>query len=364
MTIQEVTEILETWAPLPNAEGFDNVGLLVGNANQEVSQILVAHDALENVVDEAIRKNCNLIVCFHPIIFSGIKQLTGKNYVERAVIKAIKNDVAIYAMHTALDNVPHGVNYGMSRALGLKDCSILIPKSETIYKLTTYVPHAFAKIVTDTLFEAGAGKIGQYDECSFMNTGEGTYKAGEGANPFLGEIGVQHQESETQIHITFEKRLESKVMAALLKSHPYEEVAYEITALENSNQHLGMGMIGTLPEALDASAFLDLIKKTFKTGGVRHSAILEKKIKKVAVLGGSGAFGIKNAIRSGADAYVTSDLKYHDYYSAENRILIADVGHYESERFTKNIIADYLTEKIRNFAIILSEENTNPINYF
>jgi dinuclear metal center YbgI/SA1388 family protein len=364
MTIREVTEILEAWAPLPNAEDFDNVGLLVGNTEQEVTQVLVAHDALEHVVTEAIQKKCNLIVCFHPIIFSGMKRITGKNYVERAVIKAIKNDIAIYAIHTALDNVPHGVNHGMSRALGLTDCSILIPKSETIYKLTTYVPHAFAKMVIDTLFKVGAGTLGNYDECSFTNTGNSTYNGKEGAQPTLGEIGIQHREPETQIHITFEKRLESKVLAALLKSHPYEEVAYEITALKNTNQHLGMGMIGKLPQALEESEFLSLIKKTFKTGGVRHSALLGKKIESVAVLGGSGAFGIKNAIHSNADAYVTADLKYHDYYTAENKILIADVGHYESERFTKNIIADYLTEKIRNFAIILSKENTNPINYF
>lgn len=364
MTIQEVTGILEAWAPLPNAEDFDNVGLLVGDAHREVTQILVAHDALEQVVTEAINKNCNLIVCFHPIIFSGMKKLTGKNYVERSVIKAIKNDIAIYAIHTALDNVPHGVNHGMSQALGLTDCSILIPKSETIYKLSTYVPTAFAKMVTDTLFNAGAGFLGNYEECSFSTTGIATYKAKEGANPTLGEIGIQHQEPEIQIHITFEKRLEAKVLAALFKSHPYEEVAYELIALKNTNQYVGMGMIGSLPEALKESEFLSLIKKTFKTGGIRHSALLNKNIQKVAVLGGSGAFGIKDAIRSGADAYVTSDLKYHDYYTAENKILVTDVGHYESERFTKNLIADYLTEKIRNFAIILSEENTNPINYF
>lgn len=364
MTIHEVIDILDAWAPLPNAEDFDNVGLLVGNREEEVTQILVAHDALENVVIEAIQKNCNLIVCFHPIIFSGMKRLTGATYVERAVLKAIKNDIAIYAIHTALDNVPHGVNHGMSKALGLEDCRILIPKLETLGKLTTYVPHASAKLLTSSLFAAGAGQLGTYKDCGFTTQGMGSYTPMEGSNPSIGEIDVHHIEPETQINITFEKRLESQIISALLKNHPYEEVAYEITDLKNSNQHLGMGMIGRLPKSMEGSEFLSLIKKTFKTGGVRHSKLLDKKIQTVAVLGGSGAFAIKNAIRSKADAYVTSDLKYHDYYSAENKILIADVGHYESEGFTKTIIADYLTEKIRNFAIILSEENTNPINYF
>lgn len=364
MTVKDISKLLDQWAPLAQAEDFDNVGLLVGDATTAVTNILVAHDALEHIVDEAVSKNCNLIVCFHPIIFSGLKQLNGSNYVERAVIKAIKNDVAIYAIHTALDNMPTGVSYTMAKALKLENPSILIPKKQTIYKLTTYVPHAFAKALKEALFAAGAGQIGNYDECSFSVKGQGTYRAGDNTTPFAGEQGKQHTEAETQLHLTFEKHAKQALLNALLANHPYEEVAYELTALENKNQHLGMGMIGTLTSPMAQNDFLALLKSTFKTGGVRHSAMLDKKIKKVAVLGGSGAFGIGAAIAQGADAYVTADLKYHDYYQAENQILLADVGHYESERFTKTLIADYLTEKIRNFAIILSDKNTNPINYF
>ena len=364
MTIKEITNLLEQWAPLSQAEDFDNVGLLVGDSSQEVTNILVTHDALEHIVDEAVAKNCNLIVCFHPIIFSGLKRLNGNNYVERAVIKAIQNNVGIYAIHTALDNMPKGVSYGMAQALNLQDNEILIPKKDSIYKLVTYVPHAFAKALKESLFAAGAGHIGDYDQCSFSTEGEGTFRPGENSSPFAGEKGKQHQEAETQLHFTFEKQHKSNILRALLETHPYEEVSYEITALENANQHIGMGMIGTLEKSLSESDFLSLIKKTFKTGGIRHSALLNKSIQKVAVLGGSGAFAIDAAITQGADAYVTADLKYHDYYKAENQILLADVGHYESERFTKTIIANYLTEKIRSFAVLLSEENTNPINYF
>ena len=364
MKVQEVSNLINEWAPLSYAEDFDNVGLLVGDAQQEVSNILVSHDALENVIEEAIRKNCNLIVCFHPIIFSGLKRLTSSNYVQRVVEKAIKNDIAIFAIHTALDNVEHGVNYGMCKAVGLLKTKILNPKQYHIYKLTTYVPHASVKAVTSALFSAGAGNIGNYEECSFEVKGQGSFKGNDNSNPVIGNKGTRHTEPETQINLTFEKHLKSKILQALFTNHPYEEVAYEITSLENTLQNVGMGMIGELDQEMSEVDFLAFAKAQFKTGGIRHSQLLGKTVKKIAVLGGSGAFAIKSAKAQGADVLVTSDLKYHDYYQAENRILLCDVGHYESERYTKNLICDYLREKISTFAIILSEENTNPINYF
>lgn len=364
MTVKDVSTILNTWAPLAYAEDFDNVGLLVGDYTQEISNILVAHDALENVVDEAISKDCNLIVCFHPIIFSGLKKLTASNYVERSVQKAIKNDIAIYAIHTALDNVAHGVNYGMSKALQLTNTSILIPKKNHIFKLTTYVPIDKANELQKALFNAGAGNIGSYEECSFSNEGIGTFKGTQDSNPVIGERGIRHTEPEMQVNVTFEKQQQSVILKALFTNHPYEEVAYEVTQLENKLQNVGMGMIGELENEMGEGDFLAFAKAIFKTGNIRHSALLNKTIKKVAVLGGSGAFAINAAKAQGADALITADLKYHDYYQAENKLLLLDVGHYESERYTKNIIAGYLTEKISTFAIILSEENTNPINYF
>lgn len=371
MTIKEVTTLIETWAPLPYAEDFDNVGLLVGYPDTKVAGILIAHDALENVVDEAINDNCNLIVCFHPIIFKGIKKFNGNNYVERVVMKAIKYDIAIYAIHTALDNAFEGVNAAICNALGLEKRQILIPQKNTIKKLLTYVPVSKITEVRDALFKVGAGGIGNYDECSFTVQGIGTFNGNEYSNPTKGEKGTTQYEDEIQLGITFHKHLQSVVIKTLLKVHPYEEVAYEITTLENTNQHIGMGMIGSLSNEFSEKDFLTHVKKSLPTGCIRHSNLLEKPISKVAVLGGSGSFAIASAKRAGAQAFITADLKYHDFYQAENDILLVDVGHYESEQFTKTILAEHLTKKIANFApalaegnILISKQNTNPVKYF
>ena len=363
MIVQDVINHLEELAPLNYAEDFDNVGLLVGSKNIEVTGILVTLDALEEVVDEAIQKNCNLIVSFHPIIFSGLKKITGNTYVERVVLKAIKNDIAIYSMHTALDNAQNGVNNMICEKLGLINRKILIPKSKTVKKLTTYVPKNEAETLRNALFEAGAGHIGNYSNCSFNSKGLGTFKGNEISNPSIGQKGEIHFEEEVQISMIFESHLTNKILNTLFKTHSYEEVAYEVVTLENKNQTIGMGMIGELNSQMRETEFLGQLKKTFDSKVIRHSALLNKPIKKVAVLGGSGSFAIDASIAFGADVLVTSDLKYHDFYQAENKIILADIGHYESEQFTKNLLVSYLSKKITNFAIILSEINTNPINY-
>jgi len=364
MKLSALLPILEEMAPLAYAEDFDNVGLLVGDQNQKISGILVCHDALEQVIEEAIAKKCNLVVCFHPILFSGLKKITGKNYVERAIVKAIKNDIAIYAVHTALDNHQNGVNKIFCQALGLINTKILIPKENFIKKLVTYTIPENAEKLRNALFDAGAGKIGNYEDCSFNSQGIGTYMGNENSNPEIGARFEFVQNTEIKIEVTFEKHLEAKILKALFANHLYEEVAYEIYELTNKHQNIGLGMLGELPKSLSETDFLTLVKEKIQTGGIRHSAFLNKPIQKVAVLGGSGSFAIRAAIASGADAFLTADLKYHQFYEAENRLLLADVGHFESERFTKNYIVDYLKEKITNFAIILSEENTNPVQYF
>ena len=363
MIVKDITNYLEKLAPLNYAEDFDNVGLLVGNYNSKISGVLVTLDTLEETVDEAIAKNCNLIISFHPIIFGGLKKLNGNSYVERVVLKAIKNDIAIYATHTALDNSKNGVSAKMCAILGLTNTKILIPKKNIIKKLTTYVPNENADDLRNSLFKAGAGDIGNYDNCSFNILGDGTYRGNENSNPILGKKGENHTEKETQISVTFESKNEASILKALQENHPYEEVAYEIVSTENVHQDIGMGMIGELSSAMDEKEFLLYLKKTMKTDCVRHSNFIHKKIKKVAVLGGSGSFAISNAKRAGADAYVSADFKYHEFFKAENSILLADIGHYESEQFTKNLLVDYLTKKFSNFAIILSEKSTNPIYY-
>lgn len=363
MTIKDIIKILEQMAPLAYAEDFDNVGLLTGNAEDVATGVLVCHDALENVIEEAIAKNCNFIVCFHPILFSGLKKITGKNYVERAIIKAIKNEIAIYAVHTALDNHMQGVNKIFSNALGLTNTTVLIPKPNFIYKLVTYtVPENLDKL-RNALFEAGAGNIGNYENCSFISQGQGSYQGNENSNPVIGERGELVQAQEVKLEITFEKHLEAKILKALFTSHVYEEVAYEVYNLQNNHQNIGLGMIGELEQTMDEQSFLLFVKDKMQAKGIRHSAFTGRPVKKVAVLGGSGSFAIKNAIAAGADAFLTADLKYHQFYEAENKLLLADIGHFESERYTKNYIVDYLTKKIPNFAIILSEENTNPVKY-
>jgi dinuclear metal center YbgI/SA1388 family protein len=363
MKIKDFTSCIEEIAPLSYAESFDNVGLLVGDYNTQVSGVLITLDTLENVVDEAIEKKCNLIVSFHPIIFSGLKKLNGNNYVERVVLKAVKNDIAIYAMHTALDNSFQGVNAKICEVLGLQNKKVLIPQKNTIKKLTTYVPNKNAEEVRFALFNARAGNIGNYDNCSFNTEGFGTYKGNDNSNPVMGEKGVLHTENETLISVIFEKHREKSILSALFNSHPYEEVAYDIVPLDNLHQEIGLGMVGELEKAMSELDFLNFLKRTMNSNGIRHSKFINKPIKKVAVLGGSGSFAIQNAINSGADIYVTSDIKYHEFYKAENKLIIADIGHYESEQFTKNLLVDVLTKKFPNFAIILSNKNTNPIYY-
>ena len=363
MKIKNILSVLEEMAPLAYAEDFDNVGLLVGDQNEECKGVLVCHDALENVIEEAISKKCNLVVCFHPILFSGLKKITGKNYVERSVLKAIKNDIAIYAVHTALDNHKEGVNKIFCDALGLINTKILIPKVNFIRKLITYTTLENANQVREALFQAGAGAIGNYDNCSFNTEGTFTFKGNENSNPVIGEKEKLHTGTEIKIEVVFEKHLESKILKALFANHLYEEVAYEIYDLQNSHQNIGLGMIGELPTALAERDFMQFVKDKMQANGIRHSEFLNKKIKKIAVLGGSGSYAIKNAIQAGADAFLTADLKYHQFYEAENKILLADIGHFESERYTKNYIVEYLMKKMPNFAFILSEENTNPVKY-
>ncbi|MEM6894302.1 MAG: Nif3-like dinuclear metal center hexameric protein [Bacteroidota bacterium] len=364
MTVKDVGQILEGLAPLKHAEDFDNVGLLVGNANAEVSGILVTLDTLENVVDEAVEKKCNLIVSFHPILFSGIKKLTGATYVERVLIKCIAHGISIYCVHTALDNSPLGVNHKICEVLGLQNTEVLIPKKGTLKKLTTYVPEAKADEVAQALFEAGAGAMGKYQDCSFRTTGTGTFKAMEGASPATGNVGKHHQEPEVQLNMIYSFELEHKIVRVLLEAHPYEEVAYELITLDNPQPYLGMGRVGTLPEPLSETNFLELLKEKFNLDMVRHSQFLKKPIQKVAVLGGSGAFAIGAAKAAGADAFMTADLKYHQFFEAENQILLTDVGHFESEQFTKQLLVDYLTKKMPSFAVSLAESITNPIKYF
>lgn len=364
MKLIEITNYLESIAPLNYQEDYDNSGLIVGNGNDEITAALVALDCTEQIVDEAIAKQCNLIITHHPIVFKGLKRFNGKTYVERVVLKAIKNNIALYAIHTNLDHVQQGVSGEICKRLGIIKGKILSPKGGLLKKLVTFCPAASADEVKNALFNAGAGHIGNYSECSFASEGVGTFKGNEETNPFVGERGVRHQEVEQRIEVIFKVQDERKILVSLLENHPYEEVAYDIYPISNTLATVGAGMVGWLPEEMDASAFLHHLKEKMNAKVIRHTALLPKKIKKVAVCGGSGSFLLKDAIAAGADAFITADFKYHEFFDAEDKLIICDIGHYESEQFTSNLLIDNIQEKFLNFAIRLTEHNTNPINYF
>ena len=353
---------MEEFAPRQFQESYDNSGLLTGNLDTKISGVLVTLDVTEAVIDEAISKKCNLIISHHPIIFRGLKKLTGGNYVERCIIKAIQNDIALYAIHTNLDNVVEGVNNRIADKLGLRERRILSAKTDTLTKLETFVPQGQKDAVLEELYAAGAGKIGKYDECSFQSKGVGTFKPSEEANPFIGQSGKLEEVHELKIEVIFPAHRESQILAALRHSHPYEEVAYYLSALKNKNQGVGSGMIGMLPEPMEPMDFLHQLKTHMNLSCIRHTQPAGT-VQKIAVCGGSGAFLISHAISAGADVYITGDVKYHEFFDADKRLMIADIGHYESEVFTKELIYDILSKKFSNFALNLSEIVTNPISY-
>lgn len=364
MLLKNIINELEKFAPLSYQESYDNCGLLTGNKEHDVTGAILCLDCTEAVVEEAIQKKCNLIVAHHPIIFGGLKKLNGSNYVERTVIKAIQNNIAIYACHTNLDNVKLGVNKKIADKLGLINTRILCPKKSLLKKLVTFVPSTHLENVRESLFNAGAGNIGNYDNCSFVLEGIGSFRGNENTNPFIGEKGKLSLEKETRLELIFESINESQIISALKQTHPYEEIAFDIYQLENSYQNIGSGMIGELEKPVSEIEFLRNLKSVFKLKLIKHTPLLTKSIKKVALCGGSGSFLLKNAINSKSDIYISSDFKYHEFFDAENQILIADIGHYESEQFTPEIFYEIISNKFPTFASYLTETNTNPVNYF
>jgi dinuclear metal center YbgI/SA1388 family protein len=364
MKIADIIASLETLAPPSLQESYDNAGLITGSPAWDCTGILCSLDATEEVINEARNRGCNLVVAHHPIIFGGLKKINGKNYVEQTIIRAIKDDIAIYAIHTNLDNVLHGVNGRIADQLGLVNQSILSGKEGTLKKLYTFVPADHAEKVRTALFEAGGGVIGNYSECSFNTEGDGTFKAGEGADPFVGNLHERHLEKEIRIELIFPAYLEGAMVRSLRAAHPYEEVAFDVVSLSNGHPGIGSGLIGELPEALDEAAFLQKIKTVFGTPVIRHTAFMGRPVKKVAVCGGAGSFLITKALAKGADAYLTADLKYHEFFDANSRLLLADLGHYESEQFTIGLLADVLAKKFPTFAVLKTEVETNPVRYF
>jgi dinuclear metal center YbgI/SA1388 family protein len=364
MRIKDVLQQLEQWAPKAFQESYDNCGIQAGNANTELTGVLISLDVTEKVIDEAIQRQCNLIVSHHPLLFKGVKSITGKNDIERCLIKAIKHDITLYAIHTNLDHVSNGVNYKICQLLGLQNLHTLVPKTGLLSKLITYVPIEDKETVLTALFEAGAGEIGNYSSCAFRTDGVGSFKPNSAANPTIGKANKLEQVAETKIETIFPTHLQAAIVSTLKKVHPYEEVAFDIFALQNEWDSIGAGMYGTLDKPMTVKEFNAHLKQRMNLMTFKFTSSFQGKIEKVAVCGGSGSFLLKNALSVGAQAFVTADFKYHEFFDAEDKILVADIGHYESEVYTKDLIYDYLKEKFSNIAVLISEINTNPIHYY
>jgi dinuclear metal center YbgI/SA1388 family protein len=363
-TISAIIGFLETLAPPALQEGYDNSGLLTGDPTRVCTGVLTTLDATEAVVEEARQKGCNLIVAHHPIVFSGLKRLSTKDYVARTLILAIRYDIALYAIHTNLDNVLHGVNATMADALGLLHRRVLLPKPGTLKKLYTFVPPSHAEAVRKAIFLAGGGHIGQYRDCSFSAAGEGRFTGLEGTNPFTGEPGIPHTEPEIKTEILFPAWLEPAIVQALRSAHPYEEPAYDIIRLDNTTDQTGSGLLGELPEPMSEKAFLANIKTAFGLSVIRHTPLLDKPIQRVALCGGAGSFLVRQAIAAGAHCYLTGDVKYHEFFDADGQLLFADIGHFESEQFTIGLLHEVLQQKFPTFAVLKTEVCTNPVHYF
>ena len=363
MKIKDITDYLETIAPIDYQESYDNSGLIVGDKNAPVKKALITLDATEEVIDESIREKCQLVIAHHPIVFGGLKKFNGKNYVERVVIKAIKNNIAIYAIHTNYDNVLTGVNAKICERLGLTDVRILAPKKGLLKKLVTFIPHQYYEEVTSAVYAAGAGNIGNYSETGFGTPGMGTFKGNAASKPVIGKAGEKEHVEEVRFETIYPANIEGKVVAALLQAHPYEEVAYDLIALDNYYSNVGSGMVGNLKKPVDGLTFLKSVKKSLKTDCIRYTAILDKPVERVAVCGGAGRFLLNSAIGAGADVFITGDFKYHDFFDADGKITVADVGHFESEQFTKDLLAEQISKKFPTFAALISNISTNPIKY-
>jgi len=364
MKITDIIQYLETVAPPVLQEGYDNAGLLTGNKNWECSGVLCTLDATEKVVEEAVAKGLNLIVAHHPIIFSGLKKITGNNYVERTIIAAIKNDIAIYAIHTNLDNVLHGVNGKIADKLGLVNRQVLAAKNNMLQKMVVFVPNHHSEKVKEAIFAAGGGNIGNYSECCFDVPGTGSFKASEGAQPYIGQIGHRHTGPETRVEVIFPAWLQQPIVQQVKMAHPYEEVAYDLYPLNNTLSFIGSGVIGQLLQPVTETAFLAFIKKQFGLHIIRHTPLLGKPVNRVAICGGAGSFLTKTAIAHGADIFITADVKYHEFFDADAKIVIADIGHWESEQFTVELLFDVLISKFTTFAVQKSDVVTNPVSFF
>ena len=361
--VKDIISAIEEFAPIPLQESWDNSGLLVGDSYNKIDSAVISLDVTETVVDDAIKHGEGLIIAHHPLIFGGLKRLNGNTDVERAIIKAIKNNVAIYAAHTNIDSVKNGVSWKMAQKIGLKNVNTLQPQKGLLKKLITFIPTNDLQIVQQAIFAAGAGHIGNYDSCGFTISGTGSFKGDEQTNPYKGVKGKLHTETEIRFETIFPSYLQNRVIHALLQAHPYEEVAYDVYSLDNTHPNVGIGVVGELETPEESISFLKRLKEVFACETLKYTYPHKNKVSKIALVGGAGSNYLKYAMAAGADVFISGDFKYHQFFEAENKITIADIGHYESEQYTKELFYEIVTNKFSKFALRLSDVKTNPVNY-
>ncbi|HBH06702.1 MAG TPA: Nif3-like dinuclear metal center hexameric protein [Flavobacteriales bacterium] len=364
MKLKELVAIFNQFAPMIYQEAYDNTGIQIGEPEKEIQAALLSLDVTEEVIQEAIEKKCNLIITHHPLLFRGLKRISGSSMQERIVLQAIRNDIMIYSAHTNLDAIAGGVNGEIADRLGLRETKILRAKENTLKKLITFCPPDYIDSIRDSLSLTGAGRIGNYDSCSFTVSGTGTFKPLPGSEPFKGQHDKLAREKEVKLEMIFPSHLQNRIITELKSVHPYEEVAFDIIQLSNTNPEIGSGIIGNLKAPMKTTDFMDMVKLTFKAPVIRHTDLHKDEIETVALCGGSGSFLLSDAIQQKADVFLSSDFKYHDFFGSEGKITILDIGHYESEQFTTSVIARLLKQNLATFAVHFSKVNTNPVNYY
>jgi len=369
ITIKEVAYSLENWAPRAVAESYDNVGLQVGRMNTPVSGVLVALDLTHDVIDEALEVGANLIVTHHPNIFRPIRHLTDMSYVPGLALRLAESKLAHYALHTNLDNARNGVSFALAGLLGLRNVQFLDQKEDVLQVLVVYVPEAHAESVQLAMASAGAGLIGNYDACAFSSKGTGYFRPRMAAKPFVGTEGKLHAEPEIRIECQVEKWRLHGVLHAIQSAHPYEEVAYHVFPALQPSQNYGLGAIGELQETITLDKYLEIICERLKTRAIRVVGNAEMPIKKVAVCGGSGGSFIALAQRSDADLYITGDLTYHLNFEVlddrgKPRMALADVGHYESEWITEELVVSRLIALQPDVQVHRTRHSTNPTRLY
>jgi dinuclear metal center YbgI/SA1388 family protein len=366
MIVKNLIKHIETWAPPGIAWEKDNVGLQLGSTQSQITNVLLCLEVDSKVVDDAIKKRCNLIISHHPLIFTPLKSITDRDNQSDLIKKIIKNDINVFSAHTNLDFAKDGVSFQLAKKLKLQQIRFLKNLSSNQYKIVVFVPEKFVEKVASAMHIAGGGQIGDYSNCSFRIVGQGTFKGSNSTNPFVGIKGNLEYVREIRLEMIANSFDLPKILSAMKESHPYEEVAYDLYKLNNENVNFGMGAIGVLNQSMTKEEFLFYVSKSLKIKNFRYNSGKKNKIRTVAVCGGSGSDLADEAIKQNADAFITADVKYHKFQDVQNKILLIDAGHYETEIF----ILDELKRRIQKFLnngnnkVYKYKGSTNPIIFY